>query len=122
MTIISLNALRAVAIVAGITGVAACQTTANESDRLSADQVRATFIDREWTQGTGTFIFSGNGNYSYSDPSFSAEGTYQIADDGELCTENTGNGRRTCYTFYRDGEGYRYWHDRSGKFWPARLK
>lgn len=102
--------------------LAACQTTANPADRLTADQVRATFVDREWSQGNGSFMFAKDGTYSYSDPSFSAKGTYQIADDGILCTVNSGSGTRTCYTFYRDGNGYRYWHDRSGRFWPAYLR
>ena len=111
-------------LVAGavLVGLAACQTTANPADQLTADQVRATFVDREWSQGNGTFMFAKDGTYRYSDPSFSAQGTYQIANDGVLCTVNTGSGTRTCYTFYRDGSGYRYWHDRSGRFWPAYLR
>jgi hypothetical protein len=87
----------------------ACQTTAADpADRLTADQVRSTFVDREWTQGNGTFMFSKDGTYRYDDSRMSARGTYQIADDGVLCTSNASSGVRTCYTFYRDGDGYRY--------------
>jgi len=101
----------------------ACQTTAADpADRLTADQVRSTFIDREWTQGEGTFMFAGDGTYRYADSRMKASGTYQVGDDGVLCTSNAGSGVRTCYTFYRDGDGYRYWHDRSGRYWPAYLR
>ncbi len=107
-------------------GLAACQTTANPADQLTAEQVRATFVDREWGQGNGTFMFAKDGSYKYADSKYSVHGTYQIGDDGELCTVNSSNssspGLRTCYTFYRDGSGYRYWHDRSGRFWPAYLR
>lgn len=106
-----------------ILGLSACQTTAADSaDRLTADQVRSTFVDREWTQGNGTFMFAKDGSYRYDDSRMSARGTYQIADDGVLCTSNASSGVRTCYTFYRDDDGYRYWHDRSGRYWPARLR
>lgn len=104
-------------------GMSAGQIGATDpSDRLTADEVRATFVDREWSQGTGTFLFAGDGTYRYADTQFSARGSYQIAEDGVLCTLNEGTGRRTCYTFYRDGDGYRYWHDRSEQFWPAYLR
>lgn len=104
-------------------GLTACQTTAaDNANRLTADQVRSTFIDREWSQGEGTFMFAKDGSYRYADSRMTASGTYQVADDGVLCTANTGSGLRTCYTFYRDGNGYRYWHDRSGRYWPAYLR
>jgi len=116
-------------VVAALNGVlvalalTACQTTAaDNANRLTADQVRSTFIDREWSQGEGTFMFSKDGSYRYADNRMSANGTYQIGDDGVLCTSNAGSGLRTCYTFYRDGDGYRYWHDRSGRYWPAYLR
>lgn len=102
--------------------LATSQTMANSADKLTADQVRSTFVGREWSQGNGTFMFATDGTYRYSDPGFSVQGTYRIAPDGELCTVNTGSGTRTCYTFYRDGSGYRYWHDRSRRFWPAYLR
>ncbi len=39
-------------------GLTACQTTsADSASRLTVDQVRSTFIDREWGQGEGTFMF-----------------------------------------------------------------
>jgi len=101
----------------------ACQTTeADNANRLTADQVRSTFIDREWSQGEGTFMFAKDGSYRYADNRRSANGTYQIGDDGVLCTSNASSGLRTCYTFYRYGNGYRYWHDRSAQFYPAFLR
>lgn len=95
---------------------------ADSANRLTADEVRGTFVGREWSQGTGTFLFSKDGKYSYSDNRMSASGTYEIADDGVLCTTNAGSGVRTCYTFYRHGNGYRYWHDRSRSYWPVHLR
>lgn len=95
---------------------------ATEAGRLTAEQVRSTFIGREWTQGTGTFLFSPDGTYRYRDPQMSARGTWRMDDDGMLCTVNSVSGVRTCYTFYRHGDGYRYWHDRSRQYWPAQLR
>ena len=107
-------------------GLAACQTTANSADRLTADQVRATFIGHEWKGSSGTFLFAEDGTWRYRDPRTDVHGTYQIADDGVVCATNALDsaraGLRTCYTFYRDGSGYRYWHDRSGRFWPAYVR
>ena len=110
-----------------LAGLAACQTTANEAaDRLTADQVRATFVDHEWGQGQGTFMFAKDGTYRYADNQSKVHGTYQVADDGVLCATNASDstraGVKTCFTFYRDGSGYRYFHDRSGKYWPAYLR
>lgn len=105
--------------------LAAFQASATEDGtRLNAEQVRSTFIDRDWSQGTGTFLFSSDGTYRYADTRMQAQGTYEIADDGVLCTTNTSSnpGLRTCYTFYHHGDGYRYWHDRSGRYWPAYLR
>ncbi len=104
-------------------GLMACQTAAADNgNRLTADQVRSTFVGRAWSQGTGTFMFSRDGTYRYDDSRMSARGTYQIANDGVLCTANSNSGVRTCYTFYRDGNGYRYWHDRERRYWPAYLR
>lgn len=37
--------------------LAACQTTTEDNaNRLTAEQVRSTFIDREWSNGSGTFM------------------------------------------------------------------
>ena len=117
-------------VLAAIKGVivafalAACQTTTEDNaNRLTAEQVRNTFIDREWSNGFGTFMFAKDGSYQYGG-SGSAFGTYQIGDDGVLCTSNAipRPGLRTCYTFYRYGNGYRYWHDRSAGFYPVFLR
>jgi hypothetical protein len=117
-------------VLAAIKGVivafalAACQnTTEDNANRLTAEQVRSTFIDREWSNGSGSFMFSKDGSYQYGG-SGSAFGTYQIGDDGVLCTSNAmpRPGQRTCYTFYRYGNGYRYWHDRSAQFFPVFLR
>lgn len=97
-------------------------TAAKASERLTAAEVRDTFVGREWTQGEGVFLFSKDGTYRYDDSRLSARGSWQIAENGVLCTLNASSAVRTCYTFYRDGDGYRYWHDRSRRFWPARLR
>jgi hypothetical protein len=104
-------------------GLMACQTAAADSgNRLTAEQVRSTFVDREWSQGQGTFLFSRDGTYRYADSRMTAQGTWQMDNDGVLCTINSRSGVRTCYTFYRDGNGYRYWHDRERRYWPAYLR
>ena len=103
--------------------LSACQTTAaNPANRLSAEQVRSAFIDRDWTQGTGTFRFASDGTYRYADSRMSVQGSWQMDDSGVLCTTNARSGVRTCYTFYQDGDGYRYWHDREARYWPAYLR
>jgi hypothetical protein len=102
--------------------LAACQTTTEDNaNRLTAEQVRSTFIDREWSNGSGSFMFSKDGSYQYGG-SGSAFGTYRIGDDGVLCTSNARTALRTCYTFYRYGNGYRYWHDRYAQFFPVFLR
>lgn len=115
-----LTAFKGVLVALALT---ACQTTTeNNANRLTAEQVRSTFIDREWSQGRGTFMFAKDGSYRYADNRMSVDGTYQIGDDGVLCTSNAISGLRTCYTFYRYENGYRYWHDRSAQFFPAFLR
>jgi len=101
----------------------ACQTAAADNgNRLTAEQVRSAFIGREWSQGQGTFLFSRDGTYRYADSRMTAQGTWQMNDNGVLCATNSHSGVRTCYTFYRDGNGYRYWHDRERRYWPAYLR
>jgi hypothetical protein len=106
-------------LVAAAVAVGACAATPTAADKLTADQVRQTFVGREWTQGTGTFLFGTDGNWRYADSSTNVGGTYELAPDGVLCSVTTGSGLRTCYTFYRAGSGYQYYHDRSGRYWPA---
>ncbi|MCR9218856.1 MAG: hypothetical protein NXI21_01385 [Alphaproteobacteria bacterium] len=92
---------------------------------MSAQEVRETFIDREWTQGSGVFLFGSDGRWRYRDPKFRVEGVYELNEEGVICAVNVGGqapGRRTCYSFFRNGAEYRYFHDRSGKYWPAILK
>lgn len=73
-----------------------------------------------------TFFFAEDGTWRYRDAQTDVHGTYRIADDGVVCATNALDspraGLKTCYTFYRDGSGYRYWHDRSGRFLPAYLR
>jgi len=116
LRVATLGALLALSLVTG-QGVAS-----GPGQQLTADEVRGTFVDREWSQGEGTFLFSSDGTYRYTDRQMRASGTYQIGDDGVLCTSNARSGVRTCYTYYRVGDGYRYWHDRSGRYWPVYLR
>lgn len=116
------------ATLAGIAaiGLAACQSATDTSTRLSADEVRSTFVGRPWSGTYGKFNFDTNGTYRYADSKISVHGTYSIANDGVLCAVNADDsqvpGRKTCFTFYKEGSGYKYYHDRSGKFWPVHLK
>ncbi len=100
----------------------AATAAADEAGRLTAEEVRSTFVGRAWSQGIGTFLFAPDGTYRYDDPRMSARGTWRMDESGMLCTVNSASGVRTCYTFYRQGDGYRYWHDRSRQFWPAQLR
>lgn len=97
-----------------------------QATQLSASDVRATFVGREWTQGNGTFFFATDGSYSYTSQSRSVSGTWRMDKNGTICTTNAqaskSPGRRTCYTFFKNGKRFSYFHDRSNKFWPARLK
>ena len=109
--------------------LAACQTTPSEPRlALTADEVRDTFVDRDWgfKPTTTHFDFQADGTYSYQDSKINVFGKYDIAEDGELCVENDAQsqapGRRTCFTFYKQGEKYVYYHDRSGKYYPAYLR
>jgi hypothetical protein len=107
--------------------LAACQTTADAASQLTVDQVRETFIGREWGQGNHTFLFTKDGQFKYSSTKGTAfGGTYVMDDKGTVCATNDDTaphpGRKTCFTFYRKGDGYEYFHDRSGKYWPANLR
>jgi hypothetical protein len=110
-----------------IIGLSICQTTAVAASQLTVDEVRETFIGREWGQGRHTFLFTKDGVFKYSSTKGVAfGGTYVMDDKGTVCATNEDTsphpGRRTCFTFYRKGDGYEYYHDRSGKYWPAELK
>ena len=116
-------------LVAGVTLLilAACQTTADAANKLSLAEVRSTFIGQEWGQGNHTFLFTQEGAFKYrKNDGTSFGGAYELKDDGTVCATNDETAphpkRTTCFTFYRKGDGYEYYHDRSGKYWPARLK
>jgi len=107
--------------------LAACQTTADTANQLTVDQVRETFIGREWGQGNHTFMFTKDGLFQYSHTKGTAfGGTYVMDDKGTVCATNDETAphpkRTTCFTFFRKGTGYEYYHDRSGKYWPANPK
>lgn len=115
----------AAAILAGLALVGAGRAQAEESSKLTPDDVRALFVGHEWTQGTGRFLFAEDGTWQYKDNSYDLRGSYQIGEDGTVCAVNgpggANAGRQTCYTFYREAKGYRYWHDRSQKYYPAQF-
>ena len=84
--------------------------------KLTPDEVRATFIGIPWHGPFGAFIFRKNGTYTYK--KFGKSGplgtwSYKMQKDGALA------GYSTSYTFYKDGENYRYFHSRSGKYYRA---
>lgn len=113
------------ALLTGLALAGADHAIADDGTKLTADDFRALFVDHEWTQGTGRFLFAGDGTWRYKDNSNEFHGSYDVAEDGNVCAMNgpdsAGAGRQTCYTFYRDGKGYRYWHDRSQRYYPAEL-
>ena len=78
---------RVLILAAVLFGLTACQTASDPAIKLTADEVRSTFVARAWTQGNGNFMFSPDGQYTYSDSSVKVFGTYQIADDGVLCAK-----------------------------------
>lgn len=118
--------LQALCIGAILIGLSACQTTQEAAQPLTTEEVKATFIGKSWTQGTGDFMFEENGMYSYSDSEIKVHGVYEVAENGILCATNAADSeapnRRTCFTFYREGDGYKYFHDRTGKYFPATFK
>ena len=97
-------------------------------DRLEVGDVRSTFIGHEWGQGNHAFLFAEDGSFHYRNTKkgTSFGGSYEMDGEGTICATNDSSaphpGRKTCFTFYRSGSGYEYYHDRSGKYWPARLK
>lgn len=84
--------------------------------KLTPDEVRATFIATPWHGPSGAFIFRMDGTYTYKNFNASEpRGTwsYRMKDDGTL------EGATTSYTFYKNADGYRYFHSRSNRFYPA---
>ncbi|MCV6576755.1 MAG: hypothetical protein OIF58_13560 [Cohaesibacter sp.] len=124
----SLFNIRNLCVVAVLFPIAACQTTGDKKVALTAAQVRATFVDRDWgfRPTDSHFAFKSNGKYQYHDSKFKVFGTYKIAPNGVLCATNAKTskaaGRKTCYTFYTQGDTYVYYHDRSKKFHSVYLR
>lgn len=103
--------------------VSNCSATGGEV-KLSASEVRSTFIGKPWRgDGSGRFHFKTDGTYTYRNSEISVFGAYVVQNSGTICTTNDAKSyapkRKTCFTFYRNGNEYRYFHDRSGKYWPA---
>ena len=110
--------------------LAACQpvTQAGSGEvKLSAAEVRSTFIGKPWRgDGSGRFHFKNDGSYTYKNSEISVFGSYVVKGNGTVCATNAADShasnRKTCFTFYRNGTEYRYFHDRSGKYWPAYVR
>ncbi len=118
-------------VILAATILTACQTTATPARsgevKMTKAEVVATFIGKPWRgDGTGRFHFKKNGGFTYKNSEFNVFGTYKISKNGRICAINSAKsksaGRKTCFTFYRNGTKYRYFHDRSGKYWPAYVK
>ena len=85
--------------------------------KLSPDEVRATFIGTPWHGPSGAFIFREDGTYTFKNFDKSeplGPWSYTITADGTL------EGDTTSYTFYKSADGYRYYHSRSERFYPAK--
>ncbi|WP_350032082.1 hypothetical protein [Sphingopyxis sp.] len=97
----------------------ACTTTGTDDrTRLTAAEVRATFIDRPWRSPSGTFLFRSDGTYTYQRIGQARAGpwNYTLRPDGVI------EGANTNYTFYRNPDGSLvYHHSRSGRFIRATL-
>lgn len=85
--------------------------------KLTADEVRDIFIGKPWHGPNGAFLFREDGTYTYKNFDKSEpRGTwsYSMKADGTL------EGGTTSYTFYKIDDGYRYFHSRSNRYYPAR--
>ncbi len=88
----------------------------SEEVQLSPQEVRDTFIGTPWHTITGAFLFKEGGTYTYKrfdSPDPLGEWGFKMQTDGSL------KGETTTYTFYRDGDSYRYYHSRSKRYFPA---
>ena len=84
--------------------------------KLTPDEVLATFIGTPWHGPSGAFLFRENGTYTYKDFDKSEpRGTwsYTMKADGTL------ESSYASYTFYKYAHGYRYYHSRVERFYPA---
>lgn len=91
--------------------------TGSDAVQLTKAEAVATFVDIPWHGPSGTFLFRSNGTYTFqlfkeSKP----RGTwpYKVEEDGTL------RGNTTGYTFYKKGDGYRYYHSKSNGFYDAK--
>ena len=102
--------------------VAACAqpsslVTGSDAVQLTKAEVESTFVGTPWNGPSGVFLFRTNGTYTYQ--SFDKDkprGTwpYEIEADGTLRNGKLG------YTFYKKGDGFRYYHSRSNSFYDAK--
>ncbi len=98
-------------------GKQAASTAAPQRERLTVDEVQATFVGKRWRGPKGTFYFSEDGTYTYTE--FGSTDTrgpwvYEVKADGELASDYTS------YIFYKVDGGYEYFHTRSRKYYPAK--
>ena len=84
--------------------------------RLTADEVRRTFIGAPWKSASGVFTFRPDGTYRYKSTKTTTEWgpwPYVLNEDGSI------KGTTATYTFYRIGEAYRYYNSESDAFYLA---
>lgn len=84
--------------------------------RLTAAEVRATFIGTPWKGSSSVFFFRPNGTYVYTSEKTTTEWgpwRYRINDDGSIA------GASSTYTFYKIGPGYRYHNSDTDAFYRA---
>lgn len=84
--------------------------------RLSAEEVRRTFIGAPWKSASGVFTFNRDGSYRYRSTKTTTEWgpwPYVLNEDGSI------KGATATYTFYRIGGAYRYYNSESDAFYLA---
>ena len=84
--------------------------------RLTAEEVRRTFIGAPWKSASGIFTFLPDGTYRYKSTKTTTEWgpwQYVLNDDGSI------KGTTATYTFYRIGDAYRYYNSESDAFYLA---
>lgn len=84
--------------------------------RLTAEEVRATFVGKRWEGSSGVFLFLEDGTYTYKSTKTTTEWgpwRYTINQDGSV------TGATATYTFYRIGSAFRYHNSESNEFYLA---